>query len=239
MLKHLTAALAVAAAVSIVHADEGMWTFDNFPAEKVKSKYGFAPDQAWLDHVRLSSVRLAGGCSASVVSESGLVMTNHHCSRSCIAQNSTKDRDLMTTGFLAGAPEEELRCPEMEINQLVGISDVTSRVEAATRGLTDQKYNEAQKAEMSRIEGECATDDTLRCDVVTLYHGGRYNLYKYRRFQDVRLVFAPEADVAHFGGDPDNFNFPRYCFDVSFLRIYQNGKPARTPDYLHWSPEGA
>src|SRR5262249_44995872 len=165
-----------------------------------------------------------GGCSGSIVSENGLVMTNHHCSRSCISQSSTKERDLLTDGFLARTADEEIKCPEMEINQLQTITDVTDRINAATKGLEDGQFNDAQKAEMSRIEKECASDDKLRCDVVSLYHGGRYNLYKFRRFQDVRLVFAPEGDIAHFGGDPDNFMFPRYCLDVSFVRLYENGK---------------
>ncbi|HEY3176877.1 MAG TPA: S46 family peptidase [Candidatus Polarisedimenticolia bacterium] len=236
-MRRLIAVAVLAGAVGLAHADEGMWTFDNFPSDKVKAKYGFAPDQRWLDHVRLSSVR-TGGCSGSVVSQNGLVMTNHHCARSCVQQLSTPEKDYMTVGFYAGTAQEEARCPEMEVNQLTAITDVTERVNSATRGLTDKKYNETLKAEMSRIEKECSAGDTVRCDVVTLYHGGRYHLYKYRRYQDVRLVFAPEGDIAHFGGDPDNFMFPRYCLDVSFLRVYDNGQPARMDEYLRWSPTG-
>jgi len=232
-------ACALTAAPAPSRADEGMWTFDNFPSAKLKAKYGFAPDQEWLDHVRLSSVRLAGGCSGSIVSPDGLIMTNHHCARTCISQSSTKDKDLMANGFYAATASDEIKCPEIEVNQLLGITDVTERVDAATHGLSDQRYNDAQKAEMSRIEKECATGDGMRCDVVSLYHGGRYNLYKYRRFQDVRLVFAPEADIAHFGGDPDNFMFPRYCLDVSFLRLYQDGKPAHMEQHFAWSPSGS
>ena len=237
-MKHLIAIGLLAGCMSIARADEGMWTFDNFPSEKVKQKYGFGPDREWLDHVRLSSVRLGGGCSGSIVSGSALVMTNHHCARSCIEQVSTPEKDRMAEGFFARTPADEVRCPEMEINQLLEIADVTERVNAATKGLSDRQYNEAQKAEMSKIEKECATSDTLRCDAVALYHGGLYHLYKYRRFQDVRLVFAPEAAIAHFGGDPDNFMFPRYSLDVSFLRIYDDGKPAKTDHYLRWSPSG-
>src|SRR5215475_8052949 len=144
MIKRMLAACVLAGALAMTYADEGMWTFDNFPSQKVKEKYGFAPDQSWLDHVRLASVRLAGGCSGSIVSENGLVMTNHHCSRSCISQNSTKEKDLMTDGFLARSSEEEIKCPEMEINQLIGISDVTGRIDAATKGLSDRQYNDAQ-----------------------------------------------------------------------------------------------
>ena len=240
-MKQLKLALAFCTAfcaLTPARADEGMWTYDNFPTAKVKATYGFAPGKEWLDHVRLSSVRLAGGCSGSIVSPDGLMMTNHHCARSCITQNSTKEKDLMAGGFYAVDAAQEIRCPEMEVNQLVEIRDVTERVDAATRGASAQKYSDIQKAELSRIEKECATDDATRCDVVPLYHGGRHHLYKYRRFQDVRLVFAPEADIAHFGGDPDNFMFPRYCLDASFLRIYQDGKPARTEHYFAWSPSG-
>jgi len=238
-MKRLIAIGLLAACAGIARADEGMWTFDNFPSGKVKQKYGFGPDSEWLDHVRLSSVRLGSGCSGSIVSDGGLVMTNHHCARSCIGQISTPENDRMAGGFFAGTPADEIRCPEMEIDRLLEIADVTERVNAATKGLSDRQYNEARKAEMSRIEKECATSDANRCEVVSLYHGGLYHLYKYRRFQDVRLVFAPEAAIAHFGGDPDNFMFPRYSLDVSFLRIYDEGAPASTAHYLRWSPSGA
>jgi hypothetical protein len=221
-------------------ADEGMWTYDNFPSAKVGKQYGFTPDAKWLEEARLSSVRLAGGCSGSFVSPDGLVMTNHHCAHKCIEHLSTRDKDFVKEGFYAPALENEVKCPEIELNELVQISDVTARVNAATKGLAGQAYNERQKAELSTIEKECAAqDDKVRCDVVTLYHGGKYDLYRYKRFQDVRLVFAPEFAIAFFGGDPDNFNFPRYDLDVSFLRAYENDKPARTEHYFRWSPNGA
>jgi hypothetical protein len=243
----LMALLAIAGVSRPVRADEGMWTFNNFPADKVKQKYGFSVDQKWLDHVRLSSARLAQGCSASFVSADGLVMTNHHCAHGCIEQLSTADKDLVKNGYTARTVADELKCPEMEVNQLVAITDVTERVRKATAGLQDnkdvQKYNEVEKAELSRIEKECATggeaSEQIRCDVVSLYRGGVYNLYKYQRYQDVRLVFAPELAIAFFGGDPDNFNFPRYDLDVSFLRVYRNDKPARMDHYLKWSAGGA
>ncbi|MFL5451829.1 MAG: S46 family peptidase, partial [Myxococcales bacterium] len=221
-------------------ADEGMWTYDNFPKQKVAQKYGFAPDDRWLEEARLSSVRLAGGCSGSFVSPDGLVMTNHHCAHTCIEQLSTKDKDFVKEGFYAKAQSEEVKCPEIELNQLVQISDVTSRVTSATSGLAGEQFAKAQKGAMAKIEKECAGGDAkVRCDVVTMYHGGRYDLYKYRRFQDVRLVFAPEFAIAFFGGDPDNFNFPRYDLDVSFIRAYEDNKPARTEHYFKWSPSGA
>ena len=236
--------LVLLAAVTLAfaaRADEGMWTLDNFPSAKVRQKYGFAPDAQWLQEAQLSSVRLASGCSGSFVSPDGLVMTNHHCAHSCIEQLSSKEKDFVAQGFSAAAPENEARCPEIELNQLVQISDVTARVQGATKGLKPGKeYNDKRKAAMASLEKECAAgDEKLRCDVVELYHGGQYSLYKYKRFQDVRLVFAPEVAIAFFGGDPDNFNFPRYDLDVSFIRAYEDGKPARTEHYFKFSPNGA
>ncbi len=222
----------------VVRADEGMWTFDNFPSAIVKQRYGFEPNPAWLEHVRLASIRLAQGCSGSFVSPEGLVMTNHHCAHACIEELSTRRRDYVTTGFWARTAAEEVKCPTLEVNQLVALSDVTARVKGATQGLSGSQFYEAQKGAMAQIEKECATGEDVRCDVVTLYHGGRYDLYKYRRFQDVRLVFAPEFAIAFFGGDPDNFNFPRYDLDVSFLRVYLGGKPARLDQYLPLSRKG-
>jgi hypothetical protein len=220
-------------------ADEGMWTYNNFPSAKVKEKYGFEPSQQWLDNVRLSSARIAGGCSASFVSPNGLVMTNHHCVRGCIEQLSTAEKDYTANGFYAKAQADELQCPAMEINQLSEITDVTERLNKATQGLSGKQFADTLKGEMAKIEKECATSDQLRCDVVTLYQGGKYNLYKYRRFQDVRLVFAPEHAIAFFGGDPDNFEFPRYDLDVAFVRVYQDSKPAPIANYFKWSKGGA
>ncbi len=220
-------------------ADEGMWTYNNFPSAKVKEKYGFEPSQQWLDNVRLSSARIAGGCSASFVSPNGLVMTNHHCVRGCIEQLSTAEKDYTANGFYAKAQADELQCPAMEINQLSEITDVTERLNKATQGLSGKQFADTLKGEMAKIEKECATSDQLRCDVVTLYQGGKYNLYKYRRFQDVRLVFAPEHAIAFFGGDPDNFEFPRYDLDVAFVRVYQDSKPASIANYFKWSKGGA
>jgi V8-like Glu-specific endopeptidase len=234
----LCAALLVGTAA---FADEGMWTYNNFPSAKFKAKYGEPPTQAWLDHVRLASVRIAGGCSASVVSPDGLVMTNHHCSHECIEQLSTAQKDFIKSGFFAKAGADEVKCPDMEINQLVEISDVTKRIQDATKGTADAKFNDVQKAEIAKVEKECSNgDDSLRCDVVSLYRGGKFDLYKYKRYQDIRLVFAPELAIAFFGGDPDNFNFPRYDLDVSFVRIYgKDGKPAHFDDYLKWSAVNA
>jgi hypothetical protein len=223
------AAVALTLAAFSAQADEGMWTFDHFPTQAVKKAYDFAADQAWLDHARLSSLRLAGGCSASFVSAHGLVQTNHHCAHSCIEQLSTAQKDFIASGYLASKPEDEIKCPEIEVNQLVAISDVTARIASATSGKSDAGFAQALKAEKAAIAKECSGDDAnLRCDVVELYQGGVYDLYKYRRYQDVRLVFAPEMDIAFFGGDPDNFEFPRYDLDVSYVRVYQDDKPLDT-----------
>ncbi len=236
-LSHRLLALGLLLALP-ARAEEGMWTYDAFPSEAVKKAYGFAPSQEWLDKVRLASVRLAGGCSASFVSPDGLVMTNHHCVRSCIEDLSSPQKDLLATGFNAQEAKEELRCPKVEANQLVEIQDVTARVNAATKGLSGPAFNTALKGEMSKVEKECATGDAVRCDVVTLFNGGKYHLYKYRRFQDVRLAFAPEFPMAAFGGDPDNFHFPRFGYDVAFLRVWQDGQPAKSPNYFPWAKQG-
>ncbi|MEY4577409.1 MAG: hypothetical protein RL701_2112 [Pseudomonadota bacterium] len=227
------------AAPSRVAADEGMWLVNAFPAEQVGKKYGFKPDQAWLDKVQLSSARLAQGCSASFVSPNGLVMTNHHCAHACIEQLSGAKKDYIAQGFFAKAEGDELRCPALEVNQLVKIEDVSQRMAAAVKDKAGAEYSAAKKAVEADIEKACATSDDLRCDVVELYHGARYHLYKYRRYQDVRVVFVPELATAFFGGDPDNFNFPRYDLDVAFLRVYSENKPAQLEHYFPFSESGA
>jgi len=229
----------VLSAAAVARADEGMWPMNNVPVDRIAQKYGFKPDQAWLQNVQLSSARLAQGCSASFVSAHGLVMTNHHCAHECIEQLSQKGQDLVANGFYAPNEAAEKRCPALEVNQLVSITDVTENMRSALAGKTGPAFSEAKKATQAKLEKACATSEDLRCDVVELYHGGRYNLYQYRRYQDVRLVFAPELASAFFGGDPDNFNFPRYDLDVSFLRIYVEGKPAETAHYFPFSPSGA
>ena len=216
-------------------ADEGMWTFDNFPVARMIEAYGFAPDQAWLDRVRLASVRLSSGCSAGLISDTGLVQTNHHCVVECVTSLSEPGRDLNELGFLAGSRLEERLCPALSAEIVTAISDVTARVRAATAGKTGGDFTAARNAEVSRIESACqGSSQTKRCEVVSFYQGGQYKLHEYRNYNDVRLVFAPEAAAANFGGDPDNFNFPRYGFDVSFVRLYDGGKPAATPGHLRW-----
>ncbi|MEY2931919.1 MAG: hypothetical protein RL033_2668 [Pseudomonadota bacterium] len=217
-----------------VQAEEGMWPFDHLPKAALKKKYDFDATDAWVAHLRKSSVRL-GGCSGSFVSGSGLTLTNHHCAQDCLSRLSTPQNDLIQRGYSAKTAADERLCPGQTIQQLGEITDVTTRVQQATRGLSGEAFHTAFRAESARIEKECATSEQLSCEVVSLYHGGLYQLYQFRRYSDVRLVFAPEIDIASFGGDPDNFNFPRYDLDLTFLRAYENGKPAVTPDHLRWA----
>ncbi len=220
--------LALSAAPAV--AEEGMWTFDNFPAERMRGEMGWAPDQAWLDRVMAGTARIPG-CSASSVSSEGLVLTNHHCAIACVTALSTADANYIQNGFMAQVREDELHCPNMYVQVLTDVADVTGRIDAATSAAAPESFAGLRDAEIARIENEC-TRGSQRCEVVTLYQGGRYGLYTYRRYDDVRLVFAPEHSMAAFGGDPDNFNFPRYCIDFSFLRVYENGAPAATPNHL-------
>jgi hypothetical protein len=218
-------------------ADEGMWTFDNFPAAKVKQAYGVDITPAWLDHVRGAAVRLSSGCSASAVTATGLVLTNNHCVADCAQNLSTPGHDYFQTGYLAANRQEEHTCAGMQAEILTSITDVTPRMLAAGAGLTGQALVKARTAASSTIEGEaCGADTKFRCQVVDLYHGGQYKLYKYRKYSDVRLIFSPGVPAAFFGGDPDNFNFPRYDLDSAFVRLYEDGKPVATEDHLHWNP---
>lgn len=232
-------AAALALACSPALADEGMWTFDNFPAAKMAAQYGWAPDQAWLDHVRLASIRLAQGCSASLVSPQGLVMTNHHCARGCIGALSDAQHDYVANGFTAAALADERPCPALEANQLTAITDVTRAIQDATAGQSGQAFADAERAAIAKVQSDCGNGANVRCQVVTLYNGGRYDLYAYKRYQDLRLVWAPEDAIANFGGDPDNFNYPRFALDAAFVRIYDGGKPLASPDFLRFSQAGA
>ena len=220
------------------HADEGMWTYDNFPTAKMRAKYGWAPDQAWLDHARLSSIRLAEGCSASLVSADGLVMTNHHCARACLSELADAKHDYIAHGFYAPTLADEKACPALEGEQLTAITDVTAKIDEATAGKSGSVFHEAERGAMAGIEKACTTGADVQCQVVTLYHGGVYDLYKYRRYQDLRVVWAPEESVAFFGGDPDNFTFPRYDLDSAMVRIYDHGKPLHTDTYLKFATGG-
>src|SRR6266446_119006 len=228
---------ATLAAIGPALADEGMWTFDNFPSAAVKQKYGITIDQKWLDHVRAGAVRLAGGCSASVVSADVLVLTNHHCVAGCVQDLSSKERDYIKTGFSTASRSEERQCPGMQAEILASIGDVTPTVNEATKGKSGPDYVRARDAVVASIEKQaCQGHETVnRCQVISLYDGGQYKLYTYRKYSDVRLVFAVEFATAFFGGDPDNFNFPRYDLDFSFLRLYENGAPVSTPEHLRWN----
>lgn len=221
-------------------ADEGMWTLDNPPLKRIEEAYGVAPSKGWLDQAMRASARLAAGCSASFVSKGGLVLTNHHCAARCIEQLSDAKRDLLQEGFLATSPEQERQCPAMEVNRLEKITDVTQEVIGATAGLEGGAYKLAKNAIQARLTSACVGNDAskARCDVVDLYHGGQYKLYRYHRFQDVRLVFAPEGAAAFFGGDPDNFNFPRFDLDMAMVRVYEDGHPADIRDYFPVSVQG-
>jgi hypothetical protein len=218
-------------------ADEGMWTFDNFPTAAVEKTYGVSIDAAWLDRVRGAAVRLSSGCSASLVSANGLVLTNNHCVRDCAQSLSSGGRDYVENGFSAAADGGERLCPGMQAEILTSISDVTTRISSAAAGKSGRDFVKARDAAIAAVEKEgCAGREArFRCQVVSLYHGGIYDLYTYRKYSDVRLVFAPEAQTAFFGGDPDNFNFPRYDLDFSFVRLYEDGGPIASPDHLRWS----
>ncbi|MGH8244390.1 MAG: S46 family peptidase, partial [Steroidobacteraceae bacterium] len=239
-----TAALAALAALPAA-ADEGMWTFDNPPAAAIEQQYGVKLDSAWLDHLREATVRLETGCTGSFISGDGLILTNHHCAEDCIAQNSSEGKDLVATGYLAGSREKELRCEEDAVSVLVGTEDVTAQVAAALEGIAPENVVETRRAALTKLEQSCeeaskgSKGGPLKCERVSLYQGGQHWLYKYRRYEDVRLVFAPERDIAAFGGDPDNFQFPRWCLDMSILRAYDGGKPAKTPTHLSFDWDGA
>jgi hypothetical protein len=225
-----------AAIAGRAYADEGMWTFDHFPAAKVKSAYGVDIDKAWLDHVQRAAVRLTGGCSASLVSQDGLVLTNNHCVAECDQNLSTPDHDLFKDGYSAVTRAEEKACPGQQAEILLEISDVTARVSGVGSGIEGADLVKARTAVIATIEKEACPDTaTMHCEVVTLYRGGQYKLYKYRKYSDVRLVFSPGITVGFFGGDPDNFHFPSYKLDCGFLRLYENGKPVATPDHLTWN----
>ena len=238
-MRYLAPSLAVLAlslaAASTARAEEGMWTFDNFPIARANATLGTNIDQAWLDRVRLSSAKF-GGCSAGIVSAEGLVMTNNHCVSSCVANLSTQAINYAETGFTPRSREEELKCPGGTAEILTDIADVTQRMHRAGEGLSGQAFTQARDAEAGRIESEaCGGDTGKRCQVVSLYRGGQFKLYTYKKYSDVRLAFAPEDRAATFGGDLDNFSFPRFAIDAAFIRLYENGQPAATPTHFTWN----
>ncbi|MFC7537891.1 S46 family peptidase [Sphingomonas sp. GCM10030256] len=217
-------------------AEEGMWTFDNFPIAAANRDLGVSIDQKWLDRVRLASVRL-GSASGGLVSAEGLILTNEHVASRCVEDLSKPERNYVQTGFTPQSRAEERLCPGMVAEILTDISDVTARMHAAGAGLGGEAFIKARDAEAAKIETEaCGSDKTRRCQVVTLYRGGQFKLYTYRRYADVRLAFAPEHRASAFGGDLDNFSFPRFAVDAAFVRIYENDRPVRTPGFLRWNP---
>jgi len=235
-------ALAVSAlfGISVSLADEGMWTFDNPPLKQLKERYGFEPSRAWLDHLRLASARFNDGGSGSFVSPHGLVLTNHHVALGQLQKVSSPEKDYVKDGFYAHTEAEELKCPDLEVNVLVAMEDVTPRVRSVVQpGMTDEAALKARKAEIAGIEKESLQRTGLRSDVISLYQGGEYWLYQYKKYTDMRLVFAPEQQIAFFGGDPDNFTYPRHDIDFALFRVYENDKPVEGHDYLKWNAKGA
>jgi V8-like Glu-specific endopeptidase len=221
-------------------ADEGMWLLNELPTPAILKSTGVSPDAAFVERVQKGALRLANGCSASFVGKAGLVMTNHHCVRSCLEELSVAGKDLLNKPFVAKAEKDELRCTRFELNQLQKITNVTDVILKATAGKEGAAFQAALKAEKARLESTCSNGDaSRRCEVITLFDGARFHLYEQRRFQDVRLVMAPEFPMAAFGGDPDNFNFPRTGFDVAFVRVYDNGVPFSTTDALSFADKAA
>ncbi|MBX3477051.1 MAG: S46 family peptidase [Brevundimonas sp.] len=237
ILATVAGAAITALAAAPVRAEEGMWTLDNFPIARANQLLGTNIDQAFLDRVQLSAAKY-GGCSAGFVSGEGLLMTNNHCVRSCVADLSTTATNYTETGFAPRSREEELKCPGGTVDVLTDIGDVTERMHKAGEGLSGLAFTQARDAEAGRIEREaCGDDRDRRCQVVSLYRGGQFKLYTYKRYSDVRLAFAPEAAAADFGGDPYNFSFPRYSIDAAFIRVYEDGRPAATPNHFKWTSD--
>src|SRR3984893_7868151 len=222
-----------------VQSDEGMWLFNNPPLKQFKEKYQFEPTPQWLEHLQKSSVRFNSGGSGSFVSASGLVITNHHVGADALQKASSQEHNYLRDGFYAKTQAEEIKCGDLELNVLMSIEDVTGRVNAAVKaGLTAEQSSAARENALAQIEKESKDKTGLRSDVVTLYQGGAYHLYRYKRYDDVRIVFAPEQQMAFYGGDPDNFEYPRFDLDICIFRAYENGQPAKIEHYLNWNSSG-
>ena len=223
-----------------VHADEEMWVFNKLPLDQLKARYGFEPPPGWTEHLRSAAVRFNNGGSGSFVSVEGLIMTNHHVSADTLAKLGTSTKGYYRDGFFAHGYEDEAKVPDLELNALVEIEDVTERINReVTSGMDDTRAGAMRRTAMAQIEKEATDRNGLRNNVITLYQGGQYHLYMYNNIHDVRRVFAPEFDIGFFGGDPDNFAYPRFDLDVCFFRAYEDGKPAKTEHYLKWSKAGS
>jgi hypothetical protein len=236
----LLVALFGLSSLPIVRADEGMWTFNNVPRAEIKKRYGFDITDEWLKKVQLGSVRFSNGGSGSFVSPDGLVLTNHHIASDTLQKISSAEKDYVKDGFYAPTRDKEAKAPVLELNVLTSIEEVTDRVNAAVKPeMTSADASAARRAAIAAIEKESTEKTALRSDVVTLYQGGQYHLYRYKKYTDVRLVFAPELKIAFFGGDPDNFNYPRFDLDMALFRVYENDRPIRSDNYFKWSKAGA
>src|SRR5687768_5303704 len=241
----LVLTLAVTLALGgVLLADEGMWTFDNIPKDAIARKYKVTLTDQWLQRLQQSVVRLESGCTGSFVSAEGLILTNHHCAAECLSDLSTAQRDYIAQGFSAATRDAEVRCPGEQISVLMAMQNVTPQVTKAIASVPAAQTVAARNRILTELESECEaasqkSGTPLSCEAVTLYQGGQYWIYKYKRYDDVRLAFAPEAAIAAFGGDPDNFQFPRWCLDMSLLRVYENGQPARPPSHLKFNWAGA
>lgn len=235
-LKFVMVLTALGISSQAVHGDEGMYLFNDLPIEKLERNHQFTPSQKWADDLRLASVRFNSGGSGSFVSSNGLVLTNHHVASDTLQKLSTPERNLIKNGFLARSFDLELKAPDLELNVLISIEDVTGRVQAAVTVTSDPESSGKQRqAAITRIEKESTDATGLRSDVVTLFGGARYHLYRYKKYTDVRLVWAPETASAFFGGDADNFEYPRYNLDATLMRVYEDGQPAKLPQFLKWS----
>jgi hypothetical protein len=237
-LQAFAIACATSFAVSAL-ADEGMWLFNTPPLKQLKEKYQFEPTPQWLEHLQKASVRFNSGGSGSFVSANGLVITNHHVGADTLQKMSDAQHNYLRNGFYAKTQADELKSTDLELNVLISIEDVTARVNGAVKpGMTSDQASSARNAVIAAIEKESKEKTGLRSDVVTLYQGGAYHLYRYKRYDDVRLVFAPEQQMAFFGGDPDNFEYPRYDLDICLFRVYENGQPAKIDHFLKWNSHG-